>query len=249
MGQKIDKRIKKMIGVFILITIFGIAMGFLESAVVVYLREIYYPDGFSFPLVTSFVEKILFIDIVREFCTIVMLAVIGILAGKNLVQKFCYFLYTFAIWDIFYYVGLKIFLDWPSSLLTWDILFFIPIAWVGPVLAPVICSLTMIAFCIIVVSFQEMGYPVRIKLQEWIMMTLGGLVILYTFMLDYFKLIIRGGFLSDFFNLATNEAFLKMVSEYIPTYYNWYLFGIGEVLIISALIFVYRRTKSLSDQK
>lgn len=30
--------------------LFSIAMGYLESAVVVYLREIYYPNGFVFPL-------------------------------------------------------------------------------------------------------------------------------------------------------------------------------------------------------
>ena len=106
MGSSKDKVMRKMINVFIIVTIFGIAMGFLEAAVVVYLREIYYPNGFEFPLVTNFVEKILAVDIVREFCTIVMLAVIGILAGKKFVQRFSHFLFTFAVWDIFYYVGL-----------------------------------------------------------------------------------------------------------------------------------------------
>ena len=32
------------------LTVFAIAMGFLETTVVVYLREILYPNGFSFPL-------------------------------------------------------------------------------------------------------------------------------------------------------------------------------------------------------
>jgi len=35
---------------FFWITLFSIAMGLLETVVVIYLREIYYPDGFAFPL-------------------------------------------------------------------------------------------------------------------------------------------------------------------------------------------------------
>jgi hypothetical protein len=32
------------------LAVFSMAMGYLESAVVVYLRKLYYPDGFKFPL-------------------------------------------------------------------------------------------------------------------------------------------------------------------------------------------------------
>lgn len=39
-----------MLRKFVWLTLFGIAMGILESIVVVYLRELYYPSGFSFPL-------------------------------------------------------------------------------------------------------------------------------------------------------------------------------------------------------
>lgn len=241
-----NNSIRKMIKIFVLLIIFGIAMGFLESAIVFYLREIYYKNGFSFPLSTTFFEKILVVDLVREFCTIVMLVVVGILAGKNFLQRFCYFLFTFAIWDIFYYVGLKVVLNWPTSLLTWDLLFLIPIPWIGPVLAPIIASLTMITLALVVISLQEKGYSVKIKFSEWGLIILGAMVILYTFMLDYSRLIIQGGFLSDFFNLGTNQRFLKIVSEYIPINYNWLLFGIGESLIISALFLIYRSTKSSS---
>jgi membrane protein implicated in regulation of membrane protease activity len=50
----------------------------------------------------------------------------------------------FAIWDIFYYIFLWLLIGWPESFFTWDILFLLPVTWVGPVLAPVINSLTMI---------------------------------------------------------------------------------------------------------
>jgi len=151
---------------FVLLGIFGIAMGFLEAIVVVYLRQIYYPQGFDFPL-NPLSSKTLSVEWLREIATIIMLVTIGVIAGKNHLQKLSYFLYSFATWDIFYYVGLKLLLNWPPSFLTWDILFLIPVAWIGPVLAPITCSLTMILLAGCIVCLQERGYTVKIKLSEW----------------------------------------------------------------------------------
>ena len=118
-------------------------MGYLESAVVVYLRSIYYANGFEFPMVP--INKLHTItEIGREISTMIMLIGIGVFSGKDKSGKFAVFLYSFAIWDIFYYVFLKILLNWPESLFTWDILFLIPPVWTGPVIAPVISSSTMI---------------------------------------------------------------------------------------------------------
>src|SRR5215204_495359 len=125
------------------VTIFSIAMGFMETAIVVYLRKIYYPGGFQFPLVPMEADLVL-VEILREAATIIMLVGIGILIGKNTSQKFAYFIYCFAIWDLCYYIFLKLLLDWPESLLTPDILFLIPVPWVGPVIGPCIISMTMI---------------------------------------------------------------------------------------------------------
>jgi hypothetical protein len=84
------------------------------------------------------------IEITREFSTLLMLFSVAWISGRNFLQQLSVFLFLFGIWDIFYYVALKIFLDWPGSFLTWDLLFLIPITWLGPVLAPVICSVVMI---------------------------------------------------------------------------------------------------------
>ena len=127
----------------IIITLFAVAMGFLESAVVVYLRELYYPEGFSFPL-TNLADHILITELFREIATMVMLVTVSMLAARKWNIRFAWFIYMFAIWDIFYYIFLWLLIGWPESLLTWDILFMIPTTWVGPVIAPVINSLTMI---------------------------------------------------------------------------------------------------------
>lgn len=85
------------------LTLFSIAMGFMETAVVVYLRKIYYPGGFHFPLV-PISSDIALIEFIREAATLIMLFGIGALTGKTVSQKFAFFIYCFAIWDIFYYV-------------------------------------------------------------------------------------------------------------------------------------------------
>jgi hypothetical protein len=85
------------------LTAFSIAMGFLESAVVIYIREMYYPAGFNFPLV-DIKRNIVVVELWRELATIIMLAAIGYLTGRTKAQQFVFFLFSFGVWDIFYYV-------------------------------------------------------------------------------------------------------------------------------------------------
>ena len=125
-----------------LITLFGIAFGHLEGVVVYYLRLILTS---SLPL-QNWTNSLLFIEQTREFATIVMLVVFAWLVGKSKWEKLAIFLWTFAIWDLFYYLSLYIMLGWPSSLSTMDVLFLIPAPWVAPVWVPIA---VMILFLII----------------------------------------------------------------------------------------------------
>ena len=229
----------------IFLVLFSIAMGFLEAAVVVYLRQLYYPEGFSFPLKIMALEA-LSIEYLREFSTLVMLFSIAMIAGRKFYDRFAYFLLCFGIWDIFYYVWLKVLLNWPESFLTWDILFLIPVVWSGPVLAPVLCALTMVVISASILSFQQKGYRVKMKLLEWILLFLGTFIILITFLWEYGTLIIQGGFLLKIVTLATDPLFKQVIAEHIPNSFNWYLFMIGEGFIICCLImFCWRTTRSL----
>jgi hypothetical protein len=226
------------------LVLFSIAMGFLEAAVVVYLRQLYYPEGFSFPLKIMALEA-LSIEYLREFSTLVMLFSIAIIAGRKFYERFAYFLLCFGIWDIFYYVWLKVLLNWPESFLTWDILFLIPVVWAGPVLAPVLCALTMVVISASILSFQQKGYRVKMRLLEWIFLFIGTFVILITFLWEYTTLIIQGGFLPRIATLATDPSFANIIAEHIPTSFNWYLFMVGEGFIICCLImFCWRTTRS-----
>jgi len=223
--------------------IFAVAMAFLESVIVVYLRELFYPEGFDFPLKGFIAPWVLNIEWTREFFTIVMLASVAFLAGKKFHEKFAYFLYSFAIWDIFYYIWLKVILNWPSSLVTWDLLFLIPLPWIGPVIAPIIASLTMIVFSVLIINFEDRGKKARIAIKEWMMFIIGVLIVLYTFLYDYSKLIFGGGFANEFFTLATNQKFINLISNFAPTSYMWKTFIFGEILVIMGIVMYYLRVE------
>jgi hypothetical protein len=149
---------------FIALVFFGIAFAYIESAVVVYLRAVFYPDGFNFPLVDfddiAGFGPYLLAEIGREAATLVLMFTASYMLGRNLRRRFAYFLTIFAVWDIFYYVWLKVLIDWPASVMDWDILFLIPVAWAGPVLAPVVTSLTMLIIAVVLFGDR----PVKLTL-------------------------------------------------------------------------------------
>ncbi len=223
----------------IALTIFGIAMGLLEAAVVVYLRQLYYPEGLTLPLKPAS-STLLLIESSRELATLVMLITAAIAVGENALQSFAYFLYMFGIWDIFYYVFLTVFLDWPASILTWDVLFFVPVLWVSPVLAPIICSLTMIVFGCITVLLQQKGAHIKIKGVDWALFISGAVVIFYSFIKDYVTFLLSEGLPINIWALARNPNFQQLISQYVPTHYSWYLFFVGELLMLIGMFHVFR---------
>jgi len=213
--------------------VFSIAMGFLETAVVVYLRLLYYPNGFEFPLV-ALNDGVAVVEILREAATVVMLVGVGVLAGKNLPQRIAFFLLAFAIWDLFYYVFLKLILDWPASLLTWDILFLIPAPWVWPVLSAVIASFTMILLAAVILQKEFQNHSQKINKQEWALLTLGSLIVILSWMWDYIK---YSGRVAD-----VSRTALETLASYVPDQFNWWLFAVGEVFFVIA-IYLYSKKR------
>jgi len=118
-------------------------MGFLEVAVVVYLRELYYPGGFLFP-VAPMPARVALVEVAREAATLLMLLSVAFLAGRGAWDRFFVFGFLFGVWDLVYYAGLRIVLGWPESLFTWDLLFLIPVPWLAPVFYPVLVSFLLI---------------------------------------------------------------------------------------------------------
>ena len=208
--------------------LFGISFGYLEAAVVVYLRAIYDPvrqrlhpgrgPDELFPLISPQEladagpenPRRLLIEIGREAATIAMLAAFGLAAGRNFNERMAAFAVVFGLWDIFFYVFLRLMIHWPQSVFTWDILFLIPLPWVGPVLAPLIVALSMVVCGL--ASLRLGGLPARPL--EWIAMIAGGLIVILSFVWD-FRNTMAGG---------------------LPNPFNWPLFSVGETIALAAFL-------------
>src|SRR6266851_6984678 len=201
-------------------TAYAVAMAYLESAIVVYLRRLYYPKGFDFPLVIIDIPTLL-VEVGRETATMVMLATVGMAAGRTKVGKCAYFLYLFGVWDIFYYVWLKVFLDWPVSLFTWDVLFLIPVPWVGPVLAPVTVALTMIGMGLVLLHLAQRGPVLRAGTTVWLAQSVASLIVIVSFTMDVVP------------RLPDNGALL---AQWTPASYRWWMLLVGQALAIGTFI-------------
>lgn len=224
------------------LVIFSIAMAALEAAVVVYLRALYYPEEFTvgFRLID---ERILLVEFAREAATLVMLISLGYIAGKNFNERLGWFLLSFAVWDIFYYAWLKVFIGWPATFLDWDILFLIPVTWIGPVAAPLICSVVMIALSTVLLR-TKWSIPKTV----WVFIIAGVILILFTFTRDYAELILGNDLLRDYPNLLKNEIFIEKASALAPKPYLWKIFWTGQVLFITGIVLLRRDRPGSSGQ-
>jgi hypothetical protein len=179
--------LKTVLKRFCIVVVFSIAFAYIEAAVVVYLRTIFHPDGFTFPLtkfgISPLWERLLLTEVGREAASMVLILTGARLSGGNLRQRFAFFLTIFAVWDIFYYVWLKVLIDWPASIMDWDILFLIPRTWAGPVLAPLLISVTLLVFAVIILSRACVGAAVKATLADWFGFVFAALVVVVSFCL------------------------------------------------------------------
>jgi hypothetical protein len=136
----------------VLLAIFGIAMAHFEGVVVVYLRKALgmLDSESNKESIDKFPKRYRYIEMTREAATIIMLVAIAILTGSGLVEWIVFFLWTFAFWDLFYYLSLYILIKWPPKFSTIDVLFLIPVPWIAPVWFPIgVSSLTIVSIFIL----------------------------------------------------------------------------------------------------
>jgi hypothetical protein len=141
-----------MISKLLLLAIFGIAMAHLEGVVVVYLRKSLgmLDSESNKESVEKFPRRILNIEMTREAATIIMLVIIAYLTGGSWIEKGLLFLWTFAFWDLFYYLSLYVLIKWPPTFTTIDVLFLIPKPWIAPVWFPIgVSCLTILIITIL----------------------------------------------------------------------------------------------------
>jgi hypothetical protein len=183
----------------IVVIVFGVAMAFLESAVVVYLqRALGMEVGVLFPLRDpAGVGDLAAIEVGREAATLVMLAAVGWLAGRSGLERLAWTAVAFGTWDILYYAWLWVFIGWPPSLGTWDLLFLIPVPWAGPVWSPVAVSVALIGFGLAAAARLRAGRPVRAGPAQLTAAIGGGVIVVVAFCWNA-PLLVDGGIPTDF---------------------------------------------------
>jgi hypothetical protein len=229
---------------YLWITLFAIGMAFLESAVVIYLRALYYPEGFAFPL-KQMDSTLALTELIREAATMLMLVSVAALASRRFTVAVAWFIYAFAVWDIFYYVFLWLMIGWPASFLTWDLLFLLPVMWVGPVIAPVINSLTMILLAVVIIHKSTYKRKIRLDAIEWMLLIAGSFITIFAYTQDYMLYMLhKFSFLQLVFLQGYSEV-LNYSSLYIPQSFNWWMFSGGEgIFLVAVMHFALRRKKS-----
>ncbi len=231
--------------ILVWVSIFAITMGIFEGAVVVYLRALYYPEGFNFPLI-PLDNYIAITELIRELASLIMLLSVGIIAGKNFSQRFAWFIYSFAVWDIIYYLFLWLILAWPESLLSWDILFLLPLIWTGPVLTPVLISMLMITLAMVIYHFNlKSNFQVKISRKEWMILILGSFIVFASFIWDYCRFLFNNISLSELQNKSFSDKLFNLSVKYIPVSFNWVLFLSGFLIISFGIILIYNRNKKV----
>jgi hypothetical protein len=147
------------------LAVFAAAFGFVEAAVVVYLRAaVGLLPGYTGTLsqlqhssqgyhqeqsISEFPQSLLTIELYREAATMVMLISAALLAASGTSARWAAFLWIFALWDIAYYAGLWATVRWPASLTDLDVLFLIPVPWIAQVWFPLLVSaLTVLAIAL-----------------------------------------------------------------------------------------------------
>lgn len=227
------------------IVLFALAMGYLESAVVVYIRALYYPEGFAFPL-KEMAQNLAITELFREAATLIMLIAVGVLSARERLHRFAWFLIAFGIWDIAYYLFLKLLIGWPESLLTFDILFLLPTMWTGPVIAPVINSVTMILLAAVILHERKNSQPVyRLTGLEWTLLLAGSVIVLIAYMEDF------TGFVLDYRRSVPAGEFswysfmIILPSRFIPRSFDWLLFSSGVFMHFMAIFLIVRRSSRL----
>jgi len=133
--------------------------------------------------------------------------------------------------DIFYYVFLKIFINWPESLMTMDILFLLPVPWVGPVIAPLILSFLMILLALLILYFSARNDKVHLKAHELVMLITGSVIVIISFTQDYIRFILGHYSVADIWSLPANDI-VKYSVQYNPSNFYWPIYVVGVVFIL-----------------
>ena len=130
--------------------------------------------------------------------------------------------------------------------MTWDILFLIPTTWTGPVISPVIVSLTMVFLAMVILFYADKGLNTKLNRLEWIGLISGSLILIFGFILDYSQYMLSHFNLFEMMKMA-DEDVMKIAFDYVPVRFPWGIFIFGELVILGAIGGLWGRLSRKSD--
>ncbi len=173
------------------VLVVAVAMAYLESAVVVYLQLALGGEvGAILPLRPAIeVGSLVAIEVGREAATLVMIGAIGVLVGRTKVERLAWSAIMFGTWDIGYYAWLNVFSGWPPTLDTADLLFLIPVPWVGPVWSAVAVSVALVGVGLIAAQKECAGRRLNLGRRHWAAGLAGGAIVILSYTIDSGRLL------------------------------------------------------------
>jgi len=204
-----------------ILSLYAVAMGFLEAAVVVYMRQLYYAANplqiFPLQFLNSY-DTVL--ELGRELATVIMILTVALLVErKSRTHQFAAFVFVFGVWDLFYYFWLKVLMDWPQSWLEWDVLFLIPSVWLGPWICPALISVLFIAWG---GHTLRSGENTTFTWSSLIMFLAGAVLGVAAFLQPAAAVLASGG--------------MEALSRYTPGEFWWWLFVLSYLLMTWGLV-------------
>ena len=212
------------------VVLFAAAMAWFEAATVMYLRLLVgrvvpYQQN-PLPLGGSLYGA----EMLREAATLVMLFSVGWLAGRTWRSRLAYTMVAFGVWDILYYVFLRVIGGWPRSVWEWDVLFLLPVPWWGPVLAPAAVAAVMVLGGTLVSQFDRPERPVWPGRVSCLLNLCGVGLGLLLFMADALWAVGRGP---------------EAVRAVMPSAFNWPAFSAALLLMAAPIADVARQIAAI----
>jgi hypothetical protein len=105
LSAEFGNKFKSAFAIWAWVVVFAVAFAWVESAVVVYLRKIFFDGVFRFPLVVKWedgkhiVDPLVRTEFGREIAAAIMIAAVSWVSGKNRIQRFCFFMVAAFCWD------------------------------------------------------------------------------------------------------------------------------------------------------
>jgi hypothetical protein len=207
---------------WLVVVAFAIAMAWLEAATVYYLRTLANRIEPYQAQPLPDVAGLAGVELIREAATLLMLFIVGLMVGKTWRSRWGYAAIAFGVWDLFYYVFLKMITGWPHGVADWDILFLLPLPWWGPVISPMLIAMMMIVWGTLASQWEHhYDHSFRAEWKAWLLNFAGIGAALYVFMEDAFRVVNQGE---------------KAWRAVLPTRFDWPVFALALLLMAAPIV-------------